>query len=113
MNCKGISVLNDVESAASVGNHVKKRGRLIPMPACLQWITCTLEKEGEHLRPLDFGEGLEFDYAHTTRLVIDAFGLTNVRKERPINISASIDAAKFYQKYYAHLSRTEDHRCSG
>jgi hypothetical protein len=88
-----------VESAASVGNNVKKRGRLIPMPACLQWITCTLEKEGEHLCPFQmiqsvFGEGLEFDYAHTTRLVIDAFGLTNVKKERPINISASIDAAK-------------------
>jgi hypothetical protein len=42
----------------------------------------------------DFGEGLEFDYARTTCLVIDAFGLTDVGKERLINISASIDAAK-------------------
>jgi hypothetical protein len=66
---------------------------------CLQWITRTLEKEGEHLCPFqmipsDFGEGLEFDYARTTHLVIDEFGLTDVGKERPINISASIDAAK-------------------
>jgi hypothetical protein len=99
LNCKGISVLNDVESAASVGDHVKKWGRLIPTPACLQQIACTLEREGEHLCPFkmiesDFGEGLEFDCARTTCLVIDAFGLTNVRKKRPINISASIDAAK-------------------
>ena len=42
----------------------------------------------------DFGEGVEFDYARTTRLVINAFGLEQLGRERAINVSASIDAAK-------------------
>jgi hypothetical protein len=72
---------------------------LILTPACLQWVARTLEKEGEHLCPFkhintDFGEGIEFDYARTTRLVIDAFGLAGIGKERSINVSASIDTAK-------------------
>ena len=37
---------------------------------------------------------MEFDYAKKTRLVINAFGLSDIRKERWINISASIDATK-------------------
>ncbi len=75
------------------------KGRLIPTPACLQRVARLLEKEGEQLCPFttintDFGEGVEFDYARTTRLVINAFGLEQLGRERAINVSASIDAAK-------------------
>jgi hypothetical protein len=96
LNYKGIIVLNDVETASK---NVGKMGRLLPSPASLQHVAQKLEKAGKHLCPFqlistNFGEGVEFDYAKTTRLVIDAFGLSDVGKERQINISASIDAAK-------------------
>jgi hypothetical protein len=42
----------------------------------------------------DFGEGLEFNYAKATRLVINAFGLEAAGCQRSTNISSSIDAAK-------------------
>ena len=99
LNYEGLSVLNDVETAAECSEGVGRMGRLLPSPASLQRVAQKLEKEGENLCPFeliktDFGEGVEFDYAKTTRLVIDAFGLAEVGKERPINVSASIDAAK-------------------
>ncbi len=58
-----------------------------------------LEKEAEALCPFsmlntDFGEGIVFDYAKTTRLVINAIGLEALENQRSINISPSIDAAK-------------------
>jgi len=67
-----------------------------------------LEKAGDTLCPFstldtDFGEGIEFDYLRTTRLVINAFGLEQLGKERPINISSSIDAAKL-TKQLTHTS---------
>ena len=60
LNYEGMSVLNDVESAASFGQHAQKWGRFIPTPACLQQATETLERDGEHLCPFqmiqtDFG----------------------------------------------------------
>jgi hypothetical protein len=96
LNYEGITVLNDVETASK---NLGKMGRLLPSPASLQHVAQKLEKAGKHLCPFqlistNFGEGVEFDYAKTTRLVIDAFGLSDVGKERQINISASIDAAK-------------------
>ncbi len=65
---------------------------------------------GEQLCPFksiktQFGEGIEFNYAKTTRLVINAFCLEDIGKTRPINISASINAAK--------LSKTLTHTSSG
>jgi hypothetical protein len=99
LNYEDISVLNDVETAAECSEGLGWMGRLLPTPASLQHVAQKLEKEGESLCPFelistDFGEGVEFYYAKTTRLVIDAFGLSEIRKERPINVSASIDAAK-------------------
>ncbi len=99
LNYEGITVLNDVASSGFRFEKKGQKGRLIPMPACLQRVARLLEKEGEQLCPFttintDFGEGVEFDYARTTRLVINAFELEQLGKERAINVSASIDAAK-------------------
>jgi hypothetical protein len=99
LNYEGISVLNDVEAAAECSEGLQWMGRLLPTPASLQRDAQKLEKEGETLCPFelistDFGKGVEFDYTKTTRLFIDAFGLSEIGKERPINVGASIDAAK-------------------
>ena len=40
------------------------------------------------------GNIIEFDYSIATRLVIDDFGLLQVGRERAINVTASIDAAR-------------------
>jgi hypothetical protein len=40
-----------------------------------------------------FGDGVEFDYAKATRLVINRFDLESVRMSWNVNLSASIDAA--------------------
>jgi len=58
-----------------------------------------LEDEGKELCPFDhihieFGEGIEFNYAKLTRLVINALSLESAARERNINLSVSIDAAK-------------------
>ena len=58
-----------------------------------------LETEGDKCCPFkmiqtDLGEGLEFDCAKTTRMIIYAFGLKDDGKTRPISVSLSIDAAK-------------------
>mmetsp|Transcript_17010 Transcript_17010/g.24234 ORF Transcript_17010/g.24234 Transcript_17010/m.24234 type:complete len:220 (-) Transcript_17010:1540-2199(-) len=99
LNYQGISVLNDVESAAYKGSKRRFRNRVLCTPACLQRMAKVLEDKGDSICPFkqiktDFGEGIEFDYAKHTRLVIDAFGLTDTGQERSINVSASIDAAK-------------------
>jgi hypothetical protein len=53
----------------------------------------------------DLGEGIEFDYARTTCIAIGAFGLADIGKERSINVSASIDAAK--------LTKNNSHTSAG
>jgi hypothetical protein len=108
LNYEGLTVLNDVESAAMPCGKRRLFGRLLPTPSCLQEVANILEKHGQRLFPFKmittaFGEGIEFNYAKTTRLVIDAFGLQDIGKTRPINISASIDAAKV-TKHITHTS---------
>ena len=48
------------------------------------------------LQPHQYGiwQGIEFDYAKVTRLVINTFVLEDAAKERKVNVSASIDAAR-------------------
>ncbi len=99
LNYEGIKVLNDVEASASDGNKRRMRNRLICTPACLKRVAKELEKQGDILCPYshihtEFGEGIEFDYAKVTRLVINTFGLEDAAKQRQVNISASIDAAR-------------------
>lgn len=99
LNYEGLAVLNDVEAAAYKGNLRRIRDRVLPTPPCLQRVARILEKEGDKICPFkmiktDFGEGVEFDYAKATRLVINAFGLEDKGKARSINVSESIDAAK-------------------
>jgi hypothetical protein len=58
----------------------KGKDRPIPTPACLQKVAHVVEEKDETLCPFsmiqtDFGEGLEFDYAKATNLVIIASGL--------------------------------------
>jgi hypothetical protein len=58
-----------------------------------------LEQEGDRICPFKristpSGEGIEFDYTKVTRLIIDAFALGEAGKERSVNVSASIDAAR-------------------
>ena len=99
LNYEGLKVLNDFEAAAYKGEARQIRDRVLPTPACLQKVAQILEREGDRLCPYeiihtDFGEGIEFDYGKATRLVINAFGLEEQAKERSINVSASIDAAR-------------------
>jgi hypothetical protein len=94
LNYEGLSILNDVEAAAYKGRLKWVRDRVIPTPSSLQRVA-----EGEKICPFEmiqtpFGEGIEFDYAKVTCLVINSFGLDSIGKECAINISASIDAAK-------------------
>ncbi len=42
------------------------------------------------------------------RLVINSFGLEEKGKNKPINISASIDAAKLTKKYHSYFCRFQD-----
>jgi hypothetical protein len=96
LNYEGIKVLNDVEAAYS---GFGKRGKLLCTPTCLKKVARELEKRGETICPFKhihtpFGEGIEFDYAKVTRLVLNAFSLEDAAKQRSANISASIDAAR-------------------
>lgn len=109
LNNKGITVLNDVESAACISEKTHIRGRLIPTPACLQLLAHRKRKVSifapfNHIST-DLGEGIEFDYARTTCIAIGAFGLADIGKERSINVSASIDAAK--------LTKNNSHTSAG
>ncbi len=99
LNYEGISVLNDVEASSYVGNKKRIRNRLLCTPACLKRVAKKLESSAETLCPYNrittpFGEGLEFDYAKLTRLVINSFELEPIATHNPVNISASIDAAR-------------------
>lgn len=99
LNYEGIKVLNDVETAGYTGEKRRVRNRLICTPACLKRVAKVLENEGNELCPFshistEFGEGIEFDYAKVTRLVINAFNLESAAKDRNVNLSMSIDAAK-------------------
>jgi hypothetical protein len=99
LNYEGIKVLNDVEASGFGGNKKRIRNRLICTPACLKQVAKQLEKEGDIICPYRhihtaYGERIEFDYAKVTWLVISTFGLEDAAKERRINISASIDAAR-------------------
>ncbi len=99
LNYEGISVLNDVESATMAGDKKRIFGWLIPTPSCLQNVAKVLEMHGHAICPFErfetkYGESIEFNYAKTAHLVIEAFGLSAVGKTQSINISASIDAAK-------------------
>jgi hypothetical protein len=58
-----------------------------------------LEDEAKIVCPFNciqtqFVEGIEFDYSTMTRLVINAFSLESAAKDRNVNLSVSIDAAK-------------------
>jgi hypothetical protein len=99
LNYEGIAVLNDVENAAYRGNKRRNHNRVLCTPACLQRVADALEAEAATICPFnriqtEYGEGIEFDYAKVTRQVINAFGLEEEAKTRPINISASIDASR-------------------
>jgi hypothetical protein len=98
LNYEGISVLNDVEASAYTASKSRLRGRLLCTPACLKLVAKQLESEGDSICPYQcirtpYGEGIEFDYAKVTRLVINSYGLEDAGRQRRINISASIDAA--------------------
>jgi hypothetical protein len=98
LNYEGIKVLNDVKAYADGGNNRRMRNRLICTPACLKRLAKQLKREGDAICPCRHihtfhGEGIEFDYAKVTWLVINSFGLKDAVKVRNINISASIDAA--------------------
>jgi hypothetical protein len=99
LNYEGLSILNDVKAAAYKGKLKRIQDCVTPMPPCLQRVARILEKEGDRVCPFkmlntEFGEGLEFDYARTTCLVINAFGLESTGRTHPINISTPIYAAK-------------------
>lgn len=92
---------------------MRVRDRLLPTLPCLQRVALILEKEGDKICPFkmiktDFAEELEFDYAKCTRLVINSFGLEEKGKNKPINISTSIDAAKLTKKYHSYFCRFQD-----
>jgi hypothetical protein len=96
---EGLKVLNDVEALAYIGNEKRIRNRLFCTPACLKRVAKKLEQAAVEICPYQqistpFGEGVELDYAKMTRLVINCFGLERIAAEQPVNISASIDAAR-------------------
>ena len=97
---EGIKVLNDVEASATDGTNMRRiRNRLICTPACLKGVAKQIEREGDVIRPYrhihtPYGEGIKFDYAKVTWLVINTFGLKDAAKEQKVNISASIDAMR-------------------
>ena len=67
-----------------------------------------LELEGDTICPFSsymspFGEAVEFDSSKSVCLIIDAFGVLDVGKDRAINLTASIDAAKL-TKNISHTS---------
>ncbi len=91
-------MLNVVEASACKGDKKRARGRLLCTSACLQCVAKTLEKEGDKICLVmhistRFGEGIAFDNAKVTWLVINAVGLEQVGKERSTNVSDSMDAA--------------------
>ncbi len=80
LNYEGIKVFNEVEVAAYSGDKKRVKNRLVCTPACLERVAKVLEDEEKARCPFDhihtdFGEGIEFNYAKVTRLVINAFSL--------------------------------------
>ena len=107
LNYEGISILNNAEATSSKGDRIRIRNRLLCTPACLKRVAKKLELEGDTICPFSsymspFGEAVEFDYSKSVRLIFDAFGLLDVGKDRAINLTASIDAAKLTKN----ISRT-------
>jgi hypothetical protein len=51
LNYEGLTVLNDVESAAMPCGKKRMFGRLLPTPSCLQQVANILEKHGQKLCP--------------------------------------------------------------
>jgi len=99
LNYEGISILNKVEAASFNGNRQRLRNRLLCTPSCLKRVAKVLETEGDVICPFTssmtpFGESIEFDYGKATRLIIDSFGLLDAARDRAINVTASIDAAR-------------------
>jgi len=99
LNYEGISILNNIESEYYKGDAKRVHNRLLCTPSCLKRVAKVLEAEGDALCPFTsfmtpFGEAIEFDYGKATRLIIDVFGLLDVGRDRAINLTASIDAAR-------------------
>ncbi len=99
LNYEGISILNGIKAASYTGNKTRYRNRLVCTPYCLKRVAKKLESAANELCPFHsymtpFGEAIEFDYSKTTRLFIDAFGLSEVGKDRATNVTASNDAAR-------------------
>ncbi len=87
LNYEGISILNKIEAAPCTGNNTRYTNRLLCTSSCLKRVAKKLETAANELCPFHsymtpFGEAIEFDYSKATRLVIDAFGLLQVGRER-------------------------------
>lgn len=76
LNYEGISILNKIEAAPYTGNNTRVAKKLE---------TAANELCPFHSYMTPFGEAIEFDYSKATRLVIDAFGLLQVGRERESN----------------------------
>ena len=92
-NYEGITILNKIEPSYYNGDKQRYRDRLLCTPACLKRVAKHLESAGSTLCPFrsymtPFGEAIEFDYAKTMQLIIDAFGLSDVGRERAIYVTA-------------------------
>jgi len=90
LNYEGISILNKIEAAPCTGNNTRYTNRLLCTSSCLKRVAKKLETAANELCPFHsymtpFGEAIEFDYSKATRLVIDAFGLLQVGRERESN----------------------------
>jgi len=93
LNYEGITILNKIEPSYYNGDKQRYRDRLLCTPACLKRVAKHLESAGSTLCPFHsymtpFGEAIEFDYAKAMRLIIDAFGLSDVGRERAIYVTA-------------------------
>jgi hypothetical protein len=105
LNYEGISILNNVESEYYKGDAKRIRNRLLYTPSCLKRVAKVLEREGDVICPFTssitpFSEAIEFDYGKATCLIMDAFGLLDVGRDRAINLTASIDAARLTKNIF-------------
>jgi len=83
LNYQGISVLNWVETSSCNGKYVSHH--VICIPACLACTSNKMHMKDQEVCPfkcidMNFGEGIEFDYSKTTKLVLDAYEMTDVGK---------------------------------
>ncbi len=105
LNYEGISILNNVESEYYKGDARQTRNRQLCTQSCLKRVAKVLESKGDVICPFTsfmtpFGKAIEFDYGKATRLIIDAFGLLDVGRDRAINLTASIDAARLTKNIF-------------